>query len=115
MIAALAGRLARAPRAVLLAACAAAVALAAARAGETGAAAARAALAVAGLGAGAALLRRRSAAAQAPAPLAVVARAPLGRDTGVALLEVDGARVLVGFGPEGVRRLDVRGGDGSAP
>jgi hypothetical protein len=33
----------------------------------------------------------------------------------VALLEVDGARVLVGFGPHGVRRLDGAGVEGSAP
>ncbi len=68
-------------------------------------AAARAALAVAAFAAAPALLRRRARPAGAASPLLVLAREPLGRDVGVALIEADGRRVLVGFGPHGVRAL----------
>ncbi|HYD41450.1 MAG TPA: flagellar biosynthetic protein FliO, partial [Anaeromyxobacter sp.] len=44
---------------------------------------------------------------------AVVARQGLSRDSGVALLEVDGRAVLVGFGASGVRLL--ASPDDSAP
>lgn len=73
-------------------------------------AAARAALAVAALAAAPALLRRRARPAGAASPLRVLAREPLGRDAGVALVEADGRRILVGFGPHGVRALDSRPG-----
>jgi flagellar protein FliO/FliZ len=99
--------LAASPRA-RLAALALAAALAAGLAlapGETGPAAARGLLAAAGLAALLVVARRRPASVPAPARLAVVERAALGRDAGVALVEVDGRRVLVGFGAGGVRRL----------
>jgi flagellar protein FliO/FliZ len=107
VIAALAGRLARSRRArpaLLAAAGAGVLLLSAPAAGGLAPAAARAGLAVAALGAVAALARKAPPAAAAPA-IAVVARAALGRETGVALLEIEGRRVLVGFGPEGVRQL----------
>jgi flagellar protein FliO/FliZ len=108
VIAGLAGRLtrSRAARPVLLAAGAASVLLVAAPS-EAGLApaAARAGLAVAALGTAAALARRAPSGATAAAPLAVIARASLGRETGVALLEVEGRSLLVGFGPGGVRLL----------
>jgi hypothetical protein len=115
VIAAMAARIARLPRAALLGGAGAAVLAGAALAPDLGPAAARAALVAAGLGAAAALAWRRAAGTADPAPLAVVARASLGRDTGVALLDVDGARVLVGFGPHGVQRLDGPRDEGSAP
>ncbi|WP_242341605.1 flagellar biosynthetic protein FliO, partial [Anaeromyxobacter sp. SG66] len=37
--------------------------------------------------------------------LALVSRASLGRDAGVALVEVDGRRLVVGYGPSGVQLL----------
>jgi flagellar protein FliO/FliZ len=75
--------------------------------GGLGPAAARAALAVACLGAAVAIMRRRAGSAStADAPLLrVLARAPLSRDTGVALVELEGRRLLVGFGAGGVRVL----------
>jgi flagellar protein FliO/FliZ len=95
---------------LLLAACVAAAVLTLLSTAQAGLApaAARAALAVAALAAAPALLRRRARPAGAASPLRVVAREPLGRDAGVALVEVDGRRLLVGFGPHGVRALALR-------
>lgn len=101
----------RAPRArLLLAAGGAAALLLALRPAAPdglGPVAARAALAVAALAAAPALLlrtRRRPADGPAPA-LRLIAREPLGREAGVAVIEADGRRLLVGFGPHGVRVL----------
>lgn len=74
---------------------------------------ARAALVVAGLGAAAAWARR-GASAQAASPVRVIARAALARDTGVALVELDGRRLVVGFGPGGVQLLAPADGDAPA-
>ena len=65
--------------------------------------AARAALALLGLAALALLVRRRGRTPAGAAPVAVLARAPLGPGLGVALLEADGRRLLVGWGKDGVR------------
>jgi flagellar protein FliO/FliZ len=65
--------------------------------------AARAALVVLALATVALLVRRRGARTRPPEPVAIIARAPLGPGLGVALLEVGGRRLLVGFGKEGVR------------
>ncbi|WP_242394647.1 flagellar biosynthetic protein FliO [Anaeromyxobacter oryzisoli] len=73
--------------------------------------AARAAIALAALGAAAALVRRRPAPSVVP-DLAVLARAPLGKETGIALVETGGRRLLVGFGPGGVAVLDPAAGRG---
>ncbi|BDG04362.1 flagellar biosynthetic protein FliO [Anaeromyxobacter oryzae] len=107
MIAALAARLARLPagRGALVVAGAAAGCLLVSAPGSLASAAARAALVVAALGAAAALSRRRPRLALAP-ELAVVARAALGKETGVALVDVQGRRLVVGFGPDGVSVLD---------
>lgn len=69
----------------------------------TAAIVARVVLAVAALAACAVLVRRRARGGALPAPVAVVARAALGPGLGIALLEVDGRRLLVGWGKEGVR------------
>ncbi len=47
----------------------------------------------------------RAGRAAAPGRLALVARQALSREVGVALLEIDGRAVLVGFGAGGVRLL----------
>jgi flagellar protein FliO/FliZ len=65
----------------------------------------RAAAVVGALGA-AALLTRTGPGRAAPARLALVARQALSREVGVALLEIDGRAVLVGFGGGGVRLLE---------
>jgi flagellar protein FliO/FliZ len=65
----------------------------------------RAAAAACAVG-GAALLARASVRRAAPSRLALVARQALSREAGVALLELDGRPVLVGFGAEGVRLLE---------
>lgn len=96
-------------RTVLLATGAAALAAVALSPGALGPSAARAGLAVAALGAAAAIARRRASLRPAAPPLTVLARELLGREAGVALLEIDGRRVLVGFGAEGVRLLSDRG------
>jgi flagellar protein FliO/FliZ len=102
-------RLARSPRhRLLLGAGVAATLLALLSTAPAGLApaAARAALAVAVLAAAPALLRSRArTAAPGPPSLRVIAREPLGRDAGVAIVEADGRRLLVGFGPQGVRAL----------
>jgi flagellar protein FliO/FliZ len=69
----------------------------------TAAIAARAALVLVTLAAGVVLVRRRARRAAPAASVSVVARAPLGPGLGVALLEVGGRRLLVGWGKEGVR------------
>jgi flagellar protein FliO/FliZ len=103
---------ARPRRAILLLAAAGAAAVVLAAPGAIGPAAARAALAVAGLGAAVVLLgRRRLGDRAAAAPeLAVLGRAALGKDTGVALVEVGGRRLLLGFGPGGVMLLEASAG-----
>jgi flagellar protein FliO/FliZ len=65
--------------------------------------AARAALAFSALLAAVLLLRRRAQAGAPPPMVAVVARAPLGAGLGLALVEADGRRLLVGWGKDGVR------------
>lgn len=106
MIAA-AARLARSPRArpALAVGGGAALLLLSAAPGGLAPAAARAGLVAAIIAAAAALARRR-APERAAAPLRLVARQPLAREAGVALLEVEGRRILVGYGPQGVRPLD---------
>jgi flagellar protein FliO/FliZ len=69
--------------------------------GRLAPAAARAALLAAAMGAALVLVRRGARPAPA-APLAVVARAPLASGVGVALVEADGRRFLVGIGRDGV-------------
>jgi flagellar protein FliO/FliZ len=69
----------------------------------TAAIAARAALVVVVLTACVILVRRRARDASQPNPVAVIARAPLGPGLGLALLEVCGRRLLVGWGKDGVR------------
>jgi flagellar protein FliO/FliZ len=102
---ALPGRLDSARRWVGLAGLGAALLLALALApGGLAPAAARAALAIAGLAVVAALLRRAGASAP-PARLVIVARQPLGKDAGIALAELDGRALLLGFGAGGVQLL----------
>jgi len=98
-----AGRLARSPRgrAAIAVAAIPATALLALSQGGLAATAARACLAAAAIAAAAALVRRRGRSAAAPA-LAIAARAPLGGDAGLALVEADGRRMLVGYGGGGV-------------
>jgi flagellar protein FliO/FliZ len=60
-------------------------------------------LAAAGAAASWALRRRRDLPAEPP--VRVEARAPLGREAGVALVRAGGERILVGYGRDGVRRL----------
>ena len=78
------------------------------------AAAARALLALAALAAGL-LLARRRARAPSPPPVLVLSRAPLGPGLGVALVEADGRRLLVGWGKEGVRLVRDLGAPGGQP
>lgn len=60
---------------------------------------------------GAALLARTGAAAGAPGRrLVVVARQALSREVGVALLELDGRPVLIGYGAGGVQVLEPAAG-----
>lgn len=77
--------------------------------------AARATLALLGLAAAVVLVRRRRGAAPVTTPVAILARAPLGAGLGVALVEADGRRLLVGWGKEGVRLVRDLGGPGSRP
>jgi flagellar protein FliO/FliZ len=72
--------------------------------GGLGPVAARAGLVAAALGAAAVIARRRAAPAAAPL-LAIVSRAALARDAGIALVEVGGRRLLVGYGSTGVQLL----------
>jgi flagellar protein FliO/FliZ len=112
-------RAARLPRstAALLALAAIAVALPFAG-GDLAPAAARAALCAAAIGAALVALRRRpdASARVADAPrVTVVARATLGREASVALLEVEGRRVLVGFGAGAVSLLSELPPEGGRP
>lgn len=73
--------------------------------GELAPASLRAAAAACAVGA-AALLARRARSASAPVRrLALLSRQPLSRDAGVALVELDGRPLLLGFGSGGVRLL----------
>lgn len=83
---------------------AAAAALAAASCAGGGEALPAAAL-LAVAGAGSLLLRRRAREGRPAAPLRLEARAPLGRDSGVAVVRLGDDRVLVGYGRDGVRAL----------
>jgi flagellar protein FliO/FliZ len=56
-------------------------------------------------GAGSLLLRRRAREGRPAAPLRLEARAPLGRDSGVAVVRLGDDRFLVGYGRHGVREL----------
>jgi flagellar protein FliO/FliZ len=80
--------------------------------GESAATAAlRAAALLGALGLAAAALRRAPAAER---PLALLDRRPLGRESGVALVEVQGRRLLVGYAPSGVALLaDLSSKEGS--
>jgi flagellar protein FliO/FliZ len=73
----------------------------AASGGELGGAA-TAAMGVVTLLGGAAMAIRRRPSAPAAGPLRVEARQPLGHDSGVALVEAGGRRLVVGFAPAGV-------------
>jgi flagellar biogenesis protein FliO len=64
----------------------------------------RAVAVVALVGAAGAALRRR-ARSTAPPLVDVLERRILGRETGVAVLAAEGRRLLVGYGPAGVRLL----------
>jgi flagellar protein FliO/FliZ len=66
-------------------------------------AAARAAVAVCALAALAVLVRGTPRATAGPARLVLVSRAALSRDAGLAFVEADGRRLLVGYGEGGVR------------
>jgi flagellar protein FliO/FliZ len=73
--------------------------------GELAPASIRAAAAACAVGT-AALLARRTRRASAPTRrLALLSREPLSRDAGVALVELDGRPLLLGFGPGGVQLL----------
>jgi flagellar protein FliO/FliZ len=89
-------------RAAMLGAAALAAVLLALAPGALAPAAARAAL-VAGAIAGIALLAQRRARPAPPTPLAVLARKPIAPGAGLALVDADGRRLLVGFGRDGVR------------
>lgn len=85
--------------------------------GGLGPVSARAGLVAAALGAAAIVARRRAAPAAAPL-LAIVSRAALARDAGIALVEVGGRRLVVGYGSAGVQLLadaPAAPADGSAP
>lgn len=102
-------------RAVLLGIGAAAALLLALAPGDLAPAAVRAATAVGGIGALVALSRSRRRGGQPAAAVAVVETRALGREAGVAVLRVDGRRLLVGFGPAGVRLLSDLGGREEGP
>lgn len=78
-------------------------ALLAAAPGPLAGAAGRAALILAGLAALAAFARGR--AAQPHPAIAVIARAALARDAGIALVALEGRRLVVGYGSGGTRLL----------
>jgi flagellar protein FliO/FliZ len=81
----------------------------------TAAIAARAALVLLLLGACVVLARRRSRGVPLANPIEIVARAPLGPALGLALLDVGGRRLLVGWGKDGVRLVRDLGTRESAP
>lgn len=80
--------------------------------GESATAAAlRAAALLGALGLAAAAVRRAPAAER---PLTLLDRRPLGRESGVALLQAQGRRLLVGYAPSGVAVLaDLSSKEGS--
>jgi flagellar protein FliO/FliZ len=92
-------------RAAALGIAAAAALLLALAPGDLAPVAARGAVAVGGLGALVTLARGRSRVGPAPGGLAVLEARPLGRDAGLAIVEIGGRRLLVGFGPNGVQLL----------
>jgi flagellar protein FliO/FliZ len=106
VIGSLAGRIAASPRGrvAVLGSALLAAALVALSPGALAPAAARAALAAAGIAA-VALLARRRIQRQTAAPLSVLAREPLASGSGIAIVEAEGRRLLVGFGREGVSLL----------
>ncbi len=65
----------------------------------------RAVAVVALIGAAGAALHHRRTAAAVPPLVGVMERQILGKDTGVAVLEADGRRLLVGYSPAGVTPL----------
>jgi flagellar protein FliO/FliZ len=77
--------------------------------GDLAPAAARAAVAVGGLGALVALARARLRRGPLAGGLSVLEARPLGRDAGLAVVEVGGRRMLVGFGSAGVQVLSELG------
>jgi flagellar protein FliO/FliZ len=97
-------------RAVLVGVGAAAALLLALSPGDLAPAAVRAAAVAGGIGALVALSRSRARRGHPAAAIAVVETRPLGRDAGVALVEIGGRRLLLGFGPAGVRLLSEVGG-----
>jgi len=96
--------LSRVGRGPLLATGAAAALLLALAPGDLGPISARAALAVLALAGAVAWVRRSSRSAPRTA-LAILDRLPLTREAGLALVEVESGRLLVGFGRGGVRVL----------
>jgi len=110
-------RLRRSPlgRAALLAAGGALLVTLAASPSALGPAAARAGLVAAALGGALLVLRRAGRPAAGPRLLAVLARETLGREAGVALVEVGGRRLLLGFGPGGVQLVAEAGAESRAP
>ncbi len=90
---------------VWLGAGAAAALLLALAPGDLGPVSARAALAVLALVGAAALLRARGRPPAPPAAIEVLAQRPLSREAGVAVVDVEGRRLLLGFGADGVRLL----------
>jgi hypothetical protein len=91
-------------RALIVAAVALALPALALAPGGLGPVAARAGLVAAALGAAALVARRRPAPAAKPA-IAIISRASLARDAGVAIVEAGGRRLLVGYGSGGVQLL----------
>jgi flagellar protein FliO/FliZ len=109
----LASRLAATPprtRALLVAGAVAAALLLAAADDPLLAGAGRAALFLAALGGAALLLRRRVPSEPTLAAIDLVERRSLSRDAAVALLQIGGRALLVGYGPDGVRLLADLGG-----
>jgi hypothetical protein len=101
---------------VLVAVAAAFTAIAALAGGDVGGGALRAIAVVGLLGLGAAALRRaRPTSAAPPALLLLEERHFLGKESGVALLAAAGRRLVVGFGPDGVRLIAELGREEVAP
>jgi flagellar protein FliO/FliZ len=73
--------------------------------GDLAPASLRAAAVACALGAAALLARRARSPSAHARRLALLSRQPLSRDAGVALVELDGRPLLVGFGPGGVQLL----------
>lgn len=92
-------------RAALLGLGAAAALLLALAPGDLAPAAARAAAAVGGIAALVALSRARPGRGAPASAVAVIEARPLGRDAGIAVVEIGDRRLLLGFGPAGVRLL----------